>query len=337
MTVSFEMLLLRMPSFADWLKASWGDFRRRWAVLLAVAGTGGAATLAAGFLPFIPASLGTIFGFGPAWAVWGSAVVVSLLAVLWLSTWAQAAMIRAALTDETTRECLALAWSQTNAFAWVLSLALLAVAGGYILFIVPGLILSVMLFAAPFCQISGEAEGARALGLSWARVKPHFGAVALRLFAATALTTAPGWIPYVGWIIMLFWAPFSFIAMARLDKDLRSAEPEAAAPDWMGAAIAGLTCVVLIGTVVASFIAVRLTVAAVRELNSRGGLASIASRVRPETAQAVLGAFSGQATDDQKKKAYADLLAQLRTPAAAAALSTGEAQVLVSSAPWGTP
>ena len=303
------MLFLRMPSFGDWLKASWGDFRRRWAIMLAVAGAGGAATLAAGFLPFVPAALATLFGVGPAWAVWGSAAVVSLTAVLWLSTWAQAALMCAAMTDETTRECLTLAWSQTAAFAWVLSLALIAIAGGYFFFIIPGLILSVMLFAAPFCSISGEAEGARALGLSWARVKPHFGAVALRLFAAAALTAAPGWIPYVGWIVMLFWAPFSVVAMARLDKDLRAAEPEAAAPGWMGAAIACLFAVVAIGTVAASFITLRVATAAVRDFNRPGGLAS---RVRPETAQTLLDVFSGRASDDQKKKSLADLLAQLR-------------------------
>jgi hypothetical protein len=317
-----------MPSFADWLKASWADFRRRWAVLLAVAGVGGGATLAAGFIPFIPAALAALFGIGPAWAVWGSAVVVSLTAVLWLSTWAQAALMRAALTDETPRECLALSWSQTGAFAWVLSLALLAVVGGYFLFIIPGLILSVMLFAAPFCQISGEAEGARALGLSWARVRPHFGAVALRLFAATAITAAPGWIPYVGWIVMLFWAPFSIIAMARLDKDLRAAEPEATAPGWMGAAISGLFAVVAIGTVAASFVALRVVTAAVRDFNRPGGLAS---RVRPETTQALMSAFAGQAGDDEKRKLYGELLAELRTPPADAPLSTGTARVIVSS------
>jgi hypothetical protein len=309
-----------MPSFADWLKASWGDFRRRWAVLLAVAGAGGAATLAAGFVPFIPAAIATAFGVGPAWAVWGSAVVVSLTAVLWLSTWAQAALLRAALTEEPLRECLTLAWSQTAAFAWVLSLALLAVVGGYFLLIVPGLILSVMLFAAPFCQISGEAEGARALGLSWARVKPHFWTVAGRLLAATLITAAPGWIPYVGWLVMMFWAPFSFIAMARLDKDLRAAEPQATAPAWMATALAGLTAVVLIGTVAASFAAVRLTMGAVRDFNAPGGLAS---RIRPETTQALMDAYSGSATEEQKSKALAELLGELR--------------VSISTAPSGTP
>jgi hypothetical protein len=319
-----------MPSFGDWLKASWGDFRRRWAVLLAVAGAGGGATLAAGFLPFVPAALATLFGVGPAWAVWGSASVVSLTAVLWLSTWAQAAMMRAALTDETTRECLTAAWGQTEAFAWVLTLALLAVAGGYVLFIIPGLILSVMLFAAPFCQISGEAKGTRALGLSWARVKPHFGEVALRLFAATALTAAPGWIPYVGWIIMMFWAPFSFIAMARLDKDLRAAEPEAAPPDWMGAAVGGLGAVLIIGTAAAAFVGVRLASAAARDFNSPGGLAS---RVRPEKAQAFVDAYMTQGSDEQKKKAFDDLLADFRSSGGAPALPAGTAQFVIVSSP----
>ena len=263
-----------MPSFADWLKASWEDFRRRWTVLFAVAGAGGTATLAAGFLPFVPAALATLLGVGPAWAVWSAAVLVSLAAVMWLSTWTQAAMTRAALTGETTRECLSLAWGQTSAFAWVLSLVLLAAGGGYLLLVVPGLILSVMFFAAPFCSISGEAQGVRALGLSWARVKPRFGAVALRLLAAAAITAAPGWIPYLGWVVMLFWAPFGFIAMARLDKDLRAADPAAEPPGWMGAALAGLFVVVAAGTAAASFIVLRAATVAIREFDRPGGLAS---------------------------------------------------------------
>ncbi|MFI5363412.1 MAG: hypothetical protein ACHQ49_15705 [Elusimicrobiota bacterium] len=297
-----------MPSFSEWLAASWGDFRRRWAVLMAVAGAGGAASLAGGFLPFLPAGLATAFGIGPVAGVWGAAAVVSVAALLWLSTWAQAALMRAALTEETARDCLFLAWGQTSAFAWVLSLALLAIAGGYFLLIVPGLILSVMLFAAPFCQISGEAKGARALGLSWARVKPRFGTVAARIFAAAALAAAPGWIPYVGWIVMLFWAPFGIVALARLEKDLRAAEPEASAPSWMGGAVAGLAVVVILGTAVASFFAVRVVTAAVADFDRPGGLAS---RLRPETAQELIGALTGTGTDAQKQKAYADALSQL--------------------------
>jgi hypothetical protein len=314
-----------MSSFSDWLKASWGDFRRRWAVLLAVAGAGGGAALVAGFLPFVPAGLATAFGVGPAWAVWGAAVVVSACAILWLSTWAQAAMLRAALTGDSTRECLTRAWGQTAGFARVLCLVVLAVTGGYFVFIVPGLILSVLLFAAPLSQILGEADGVRALGLSWARVKPHFGAVALRLFVAGAVTAAPGYIPYVGWIIMMFWAPFSFIALARLELDLRAAEPDAAPPEWMGRAVAGLSAVAFAGCLASCLIMAWASRAAYREVTRPGGYAS---RVRPETAKALLDAFARQAPDEEKNKIYADLLAQLQSSPEAPA---GAAPVVSSS------
>ena len=305
-----------MPSFSDWLKASWGDFRRRWPVLLAVAGAGGSAMLVAGLLPFIPAALATLSGVGPAWAVWGAAALVSILAVSWLSAWAQAAILRAALTGDSTGECLSRAWDQTSAFAWVLTLVLLAVAGGYVLFIVPGLVLSTLFFAAPISLILGEARGVRALGLSWARVKPRFGLVAFRLFAATAITAAPGYVPYVGWIAAMFWAPFSFIAVARLELDLRAADPAAVPPDWMGRAVAGLSAVALAGCVAFSVLAARVSFAAIRRFNRPDGLSSL---VRPETAQALLNAYAGGASDEQKKKAISDLLAELRSSAASGA------------------
>ncbi len=54
---------------------------------------------------------------------------------------------------------------------------------------------------------------------------------------------------------MLFWAPFSVVAMARLDKDLRAAEPDAAAArrGWASARSRGSSPVVLIGTVAGLF------------------------------------------------------------------------------------
>ncbi len=227
-----------------------------------VAGAGGAATFAAGALPLVLAVAASFFGVGPAWAVWGSAGLVSLIAVLWLSTWAQAALVRAAMTDETARECLSLAWRRTPAFAWVLSLVLLAVLGGGLLLIVPGAILWAMLFAAPFRAMSGEGQGVRSLGLSWARVKPYFGTVAARLLAAMAIASVPGFIPRVGWAATMIWAPFGVVAMARLDKDLCAARPEAAPPVWMGAALAGLCAVAVIGTAAASFFMLKVASAA---------------------------------------------------------------------------
>jgi hypothetical protein len=299
-----------MPSFSDWLKGSWDDFRRRWAVLLAVVGIGGAAAMAAAFLPLVPAALLSAFGVGPAWAVWGTASLVSVLIVLWMTTWAQASLTRAALTEEPAGACLSWGWAHAGAFGWVLTLALVAAGGGYFLLLLPGLALSVLLFFGGFIQVSGEADGLRALQLSWGRVRPRFGLVSGRILAASVLTAAPGWTPWIGWILMMFWAPFGMAALARLARDLRAADPAPAVPERLGAATAGLAAVFVVGLALSGALAVRAAVGAVRSFNQPGGLAE---RVRPETAQALLDALSGQASDAQKKKAYDDLWNELRS------------------------
>jgi hypothetical protein len=312
-----------MPSFSDWLKGSWDDFRRRWAVLLGVAGVTGAAAMAGTFVAFVPAALLTAFGVGPAWAVWGAAAAVSIAALLWLSTWAQAAVTRAAMTEDPAGDCLSRGWRDTAAFGWVLTLTLLAVVGGYFLLVIPGLILSVVLFFGAFYQIAGEGDGMRALELSWGRALPRFGTVSLRLFAAGLIAAAPGWIPYIGWLISMFWTPFGIVAIARLARDLRDAEPEPRAPSWLGGAVAGLSGVFVVGTAVFMFAAVKTVQAAAKSLSDPAGLAS---RIKPETTQALIDAYTGQVGEDQKRKALADLLAELKTPADAPVVSSGTAR-----------
>ena len=288
-----------MPPFGDWLKASWANFRARWAVLFAVAGASGAATMLAVFFPFVPAGLASLFGVGPAWAVWGAATLAAFLAAVWLSTWAQLAVTLAAFTEDASGLCLSRAWALTPAFGWVLTLTLLAVAGGYVLLVIPGLFLSVLFFAAPFIAISGEAGGARALGISWARVRPRFGAVALRMFAAGAITAAPAWIPYIGWLIAMFWWPFGLFALSQLARDLRAADPEPAAPSWMGGALAGLSAVLVLGIFLLSVAMVRSTRAV---LKSFGGTDALLARgLDARTGDALIAALSGKATPEQQR------------------------------------
>jgi hypothetical protein len=314
-----------MSSFSDWLQGSWEDFRRRWGVLLAVAGLGGAATLLAGFLPLLFGAAASLAGLAYAPAVWIASVAAALIGALWVSTWAQAALMRAAATDEPVGACLERAWGRTGPFAEVLCLVLLAVVGGYFLLFLPGLILSVLLFAAPFSAVLGEAEGFRALGLSWARVWPRLGAVALRLFAAGVLTAAPGYIPYVGWVVMLFWAPFGVAALARLAADLRKADPAAEPPRWIGTAVGGLSAVALVGCLAGSVALAWVVKAAVQEISGPGGYAS---RVHPETAQALLDAFAHQAPDDEKRKLYAQILDQIKTAPPGAAAPGADAPLI---------
>jgi hypothetical protein len=204
-----------MPPFEDWLRASWDDFRRRWVRLLTVIGVGGAATLAAAALPLFPALILAVLRIGPLWLDLTLGSLAALSAALWLSTWAQAAAVRAAVFDEPAGESLSRGWAQTAAFGWVITLSCLAVAGAACLLVLPGVAALLLLFFAPYYEIAGEASGADALGLSWARAAAHPGPAVLRLLAAFLISWAPSQIPYVGWIIAMFWAPFGMLGWPR--------------------------------------------------------------------------------------------------------------------------
>jgi hypothetical protein len=291
-----------MPPFEDWLKASWDDFRRRWGRLMTVIGLAGVATLAAVAIPLVPALLLGVFHIGPLWLVVTAGSLASVSAALWVSTWGQAAAVRAAVFDEPAGESLSRGWAQTAAFGWVITLSCLAVGGGLCLFVLPAAFLSLFLFFAPYYEITGESAGVDALGLSWARVVVRPGEACLRLLAAFALAWFPSRIPYVGWLISMFWAPIGLIATARLAADLRAAAPDARAPLWMGKAVAGLSAVLLVGVFGVSS---ALAYAARRALPMASALSGrmLSGGLDPETGKSLIAVLSGDATAEQRRQA----------------------------------
>lgn len=272
---------------------------------MAVAGVGGAATLLGAFLPLLAAGLAVMFGVDSMTA-FGMGGSVALLVGLWLSTWAQAAVLRAALFEEHASEVLSRSWDMTAAFCWVLSLFLLAVGGGFYLLILPGVLLGVLFFFAPIYQMSGEAAGMGALELSWARVRPRMGEAGWRLFIAGVITMAPGWIPFVGWVIAPFWTPFAVVASARLARDLRDAAPEARAPR-LAPLVAGLSLVCVVGMGVSCWGGLR-TYARLREAALSGKL--FAGGIDQETGDALIAVLSGNASEEQGRKALSFVIAR---------------------------
>lgn len=287
-----------LPSIGDWLSASWADYRRRWKALMAVLALGGLATAAGVFLPLIPAGILSVVGIGSPWAIWGAAGFLSLLAGLGLSTWTQAAAIRAAAEDQRAGAALSAGWRQTPAFAWVLSLATLAAGGGFVLFVVPGLILGVLLFFSPFYQMDGETGGLDAVELSFARVRPVFGAVSARLAVAGLVAWLPSWIPYVGWLIGPLWAPFALVAFSRLARDLKTLSPAPERPS-LRAAVWALSLVFVGATFALSLSAVRAS-AALYESYASGKLEFKAPDAA--TAQSLLATLQGQATEEDRAR-----------------------------------
>lgn len=301
---AFDILTKMLPSIESWLAASWADYRRRWLALMTVLALAGLATAAAVLLPLIPAGLAAYFGAASPWVIWGAVFVYALFVGLYLSTWAQAAAMRAASNDEGAGESLRMGWRQTMAFAWVLSLVMLAAGGGFFLLIVPGLIFSVLLFFAPFYQLSGEDAGMGAVELSFARVRPVFGAVLLRLFLAGLIVWIPSWIPIIGWLIAPLWAPFGLVACARLAADLKTLTPEPARPS-LGVAVGAMSLVFVAATFAATWGAAR-GAAALYDSYTSGKLA-----LRPpdaETAQSLLAVLQGQGTEEDAQRSTAYVL-----------------------------
>lgn len=294
-----------LPSVELWLSASWSDYRRRFWPLMSVLAVGGLVTALFVFLPLAPAGLATMFGLGSPWLVWGAAVFVSLLAGLWFSTWAQAAAMLAATTEGSADASLREGWRLTPAFAWVLSLVLLAVCGGFALLILPGMILTVLLFFAPYYQLSGEASALDAVELSFARVRPHFGAVSGRLALIALLVWVPSWIPYVGWLIGPLWAPFGLVAGARLAADLRVLSPEPVRPS-LRTAITALSLVFVVASFSISYFAARQA-AGLYAAYASGQLSLQAPD--QSTSQSLLSLLQGHGTDEDVQRSLTYVIA----------------------------
>ena len=295
----------QLPSVEAWLSASWSDYRRRFWPLMAVLAVGGLVTAFFVFLPLGPAALAAYLGAGSPRLIWGAAFAFALLAGLWFSTWAQAAVMLAASTDAGADRALREGWRLTPAFAWVLSLVLLAVCGGFALLILPGLILTVLLFFTPFYQLSGEESGLGAVELSFARVKPFFGAVSARLALLVAIAWIPAFIPYVGWLLSPLWAPFALTAGARLAADLRELAPEPARPS-LGPAIAALSLVFVVMSVSITYVAAR-GAAAMYAAYASGETALQAPD--PATSQSLLSVLQGRGSDEDVQRSLTYVIA----------------------------
>lgn len=302
-----------IPCVSEWLAGSWADYKRKWSRLMAVLGVGALVTVACALAPFLPAAAAIWLGGLDAWiglaAAWSFALLLGLLA----STWAQAAAMRVAIFDEGAGESLSAGWRQTPAFAWVLSLAMLAAAGGFVLLLVPGLVLTALLFFAPFYQLAGEDEGLGALELSFARVRPSFGAAAGRLALAALIIWLPSRIPYVGWLIGMLWTPFGLVACARLAADLKAAAPEPPRPKLL-VPVAALSLLFVAAGGAATWTVAR-TAAALYRSYQAGTLALPAPDTL--TAQSLLATIQGKGTEEDARRA-ATFVLELSSAAATA-------------------
>ena len=155
-------------------------------------------------------------------------LVVMAIVVL-LSVWTQVAMmyvVKERSNPIGVKQALAVGWSKISSFVWIGFLSGLAVLGGFILFIVPGIIFAIWFTFSAYVFISEGVVGTKALSRSKQLVSGNwwgvFGRFFVGFFVVGLIMMVVSWIPLVGSIAnSLFTTPFFVIYTYLMYEDLK--------------------------------------------------------------------------------------------------------------------
>ncbi len=106
-------------------------------------------------------------------------------------------------------------------FLWIVLLQSSVIMGGYFLFIIPGIILSIWIMFSIFVFMEEDERGMNALLKSMAYVRGHGLSVFLRLLVLTIVLAVLVLIPIVGFIVSIICGPFLMIYLFLIYKELR--------------------------------------------------------------------------------------------------------------------
>lgn len=116
----------------------------------------------------------------------GESLPTGLIFILAITTFVVSFLSRLALFDAVVEEGQSVGGAYKKSFQmffpfiWVSGLAGLATLGGFVLFIIPGILLSIWLSFSPYVLFAENRQGTSALVASWHYVKGYWGAIFLR-------------------------------------------------------------------------------------------------------------------------------------------------------------
>jgi len=210
---------------ADLFADSWLMFKRR---VLTMLGTYLLGMLLVGVCAFIASSgarmLTRLLGEGPV-VVLLLALVASILFTLAVA-WLNAALIATVVEEDSgVREALNLGLQKTVPFFWVFSLLSFIIGGGFMAFVVPGIIFIILFSFSQFIVIAESDRGMEALLKSREYVRGKGWEVFCRIFVlgvgVVLISLVLSLIPLLGPLLaMLLW-PFCIIYQYQLYTNLR--------------------------------------------------------------------------------------------------------------------
>ena len=137
--------------------------------------------------------------------------------------WGLSAVI-CAVSDETLgiRDSLEAGSKKLWSFIWIFTILSYIVTGGFLLFVIPGIIFSIWFFFSQFILAREDERGMNALLKSKEYVKGYWFDVFLRMLIIWIISAVIGGIPFVGWILSLFFMPFAMIFSFLVYEDLKA-------------------------------------------------------------------------------------------------------------------
>jgi hypothetical protein len=236
-----------LPEIGDLFRKSWEIYKRRGGVLVGlyllsilffVFSTGifiGAAFVFSRFFPGVREAVLAVGGL--LGATLGSIVFF----------WGLAALVYA-VTDEDlgVRDALDRGGARIWSFLWFYSIAGFIVTGGFLLFIIPGIIFLTWFAFGQFVLACEDIRGMSAMLKSKEYVKERWFDVFLRLFLVWLVSVGVGMIPLIGPLLSLLFMPYMLVFTYLLYQDLRTLKDDPVYPDsakekfkWLGAATLG--------------------------------------------------------------------------------------------------
>jgi hypothetical protein len=182
-------------------------------VLLMLAPLGAFVGIAYFFSLFFPVSKDALIAGG---------VFVGIISGFMAMLWGVAAFTYA-VVDETTgiKDALYKGWQKVSSFMWLFSLVGFVVTGGFLLFIIPGIVFLVWFTFAQFILASEGDRGMDALLKSKEYVKGNWFDVFLRLFVIWLMSILIGIVPFIGPFLSIAFFPFVMIFICLIYQDLR--------------------------------------------------------------------------------------------------------------------
>ena len=253
-----------LMGFRDLFLEAWEQYKRRGLTIVGVMLASGLIMLVSLFLLGLVAKL--LFGgveqamaqvqHGRLTGVAAGIFALFFCIALVFALWSQSATIAAAV-DESLGVVAALkaGWRRLWAMGWILLLASSIVITGFILFMVPGIFLSVSLMFALYPLYDEGMRGMDAVIASYYYVKGRWWNTFAKSLLIWLIAIILDLIPFVGQILYLLFTPFLFLFMVAMYRNLKeTAQPRPAVATGRWWLMAGTGMIVpllgLVGAVV---------------------------------------------------------------------------------------